>query len=360
MVYRAIGIMSGSSLEGLDIVFAEFQQSSGAWNYTIQAAECYPYPKEWIEKLRKANTLSSGEYLLLHAAFGHYIGQQVNRFIEAHQLQYKVQLVVSHGHTLFHMPDQKMTAQLGEGAAIAGATGINVVSDLRAMDIALGGNGAPIMPVGEKLLFGEYGSFLNIGGIANITSHTGDGIIAFDICPANKVLNMLAAQAGERYDKDGQLATAGNLKPELLQSLNDLEYYGMEQPKYLSNDFATDVIFPLVRGMGYNTKDALRTFVEHIAVQTANAMKQLPTQQKLLITGGGGHNRFLTERIKAALEPLNIEAVVPDYNIVEFKEALIVALLGILRWREEYNVFAANTGAGRNSIGGAVWMGQEA
>jgi anhydro-N-acetylmuramic acid kinase len=365
MVYRAIGIMSGSALEGLDIAFAEFHVSGGAWKYNLQAADCYPYSAEWVERLRKAASLSAPEYLLLHAEYGQYIGRELNRFIEAHQLQYQVQLVASHGHTVFHIPDKNMTAQLGDGAAIAAVTGINVVSDLRAMDLALGGKGAPIVPVGEKLLFGDHNCFLNIGSNVHLTCHTGQQLIAFDICPANKVLNMLAAQAGEVYDEGGKIAAGGQLKPDLLKILNALEYYSMAYPKTLSIDFATDVVFPLVRGIGYSIPDAMRTYVEHIAVQIASSFHQLTNNSKfkiqnpkLFIAGGGANNSFLVSRIRAALEPL--ELTVPDNNIINFKEALVMALIGILRWREENNVFASNTGASRDSIGGAVWIGQEA
>lgn len=360
MVYRAIGAMSGTALEGLDIAFAEFHQSGANWTFSLKAADCYAYPAEWVEKLRKAPSLSAPDYLVLHAEYGHYIGQELNRFIEANQLQYQVQLIASHGHTIFHMPDKKLTAQLGEGAAIAAATGINVVSDLRTMDVALGGKGAPIVPIGEKLLFGEYNCFLNIGTHAFITCHTPQALIAFDICPVNKVLNMLAAQAGELYDKDGKIAANGHLKPELLKILNELEYYSMPYPKSLSIDFSTNVVFPLLRGMGTSIPDAMRTYVEHVAIQTANALQQLPQQTKLYVTGGGANNEFLISRIRAALEPMQVELVLPEKNIIEFKEALAMALIGMLRWREENNAFASITGASRNSIGGAVWMGQEA
>ena len=296
MVYRAIGVMSGSALEGLDIIFAEFHISGGAWQYTVQAAECYPYTEDWREKIRTAGSLSSVDYLVLNAEFGHYIGEQVNRFIEAHQLQYKVQLVASHGHISFHLPEKKLTAQLGQGAAIAAVTGINVVSELRVMDVALGGKGAPLFPLGEKLLFREYGCFLNIGSNANITFHRPEGVVAFDVCPANRILNMLAALSGKPYDDGGKMASTGELKPDLLKTLNGLEYYGMPYPKSLTSDFATDVIFPLVRRA--NVNDALRTVVEHIAVQTANAVGQLNkagSPLKLLITGGGANNHFFGE-----------------------------------------------------------------
>ena len=192
MVYRVIGLMSGSSLDGLDIAFVEFHEQAGAWAYEIKVAECYAYSPEWVDKLKKATTLNAAEYQLLHTAYGHYTGQLVNAFIEEHGLHYQVQLIASHGHTTFHMPAQKMTAQLGDGAAIAAVTGINVVSDLRAMDVALGGNGAPIVPIGEKLLLKEYPLFLNIGGISNVSCNLTGCLIFWPIT----LLNHLIKTAG--------------------------------------------------------------------------------------------------------------------------------------------------------------------
>jgi anhydro-N-acetylmuramic acid kinase len=367
MIYRAIGIMSGSSLDGLDIAFVEFHESAGKWEYEIKAAECYSYSEEWVKRLRGAIQLNALDYQLLHTEYGHYIGEQVNAFIAHHNLQYRVQLIASHGHTTFHSPAQKMTGQLGDGAAIAAVTGINVVSDLRAMDIALGGQGAPIVPIGEKLLLGNYTFFLNLGGIANISYNHPNKYIAFDVCPANRVMNMLAHEAGKPFDEGGQIAASGKLNQGLLNMLNDLEYYRMPYPKSLANDFGTDVLYPLVKSSGASNKDALHTMVEHIATQiSAPILNLLQTdppasgELKLLATGGGAHNHFLMERLQAALQPAGVEVVVPENNIIDFKEALIMALIGILRWREEYNVLASVTGASRSSIGGAVWIGQEA
>jgi anhydro-N-acetylmuramic acid kinase len=356
--------MSGSSLDGLDIAFAEFQESSGSWEYTVKAAECFSYSSEWVEKLAYAHSMKAVDYQLLHSAYGHYIGEQVNAFIEKYGLQYQVQLIVSHGHTTFHIPSEKMTAQLGDGAAIAATTGINVVSDLRSMDIALGGQGAPIVPIGEKLLLKEYDLFLNIGGIANLSYRGPEKYIAFDICPANRVLNMLSAKTGKLFDEGGRLAASGNIQPELLHILNTLEYYQLPFPKSLSNDFGTQVIFPMLKNAGYNIQDTLRTYVEHIAIQVSNSIHALKTNtataSKLLITGGGAHNQFLVERIGAMLQPIGIDLAVPDKQLVDFKEAIIMGLIGVLRWREENNVLASVTGAARDSIGGAVWIGQEA
>jgi anhydro-N-acetylmuramic acid kinase len=365
MVYRVIGLMSGSSLDGLDIVFAELQEKSGKWSYEVRAAATYPYENGWVNKLNDAIRLSARDYLLLHTAFGHYCGELVNRFVAEFQLQYQAQLVVSHGHTTFHAPSAKMTGQLGDGAAIAAVTGINVVSDLRAMDIALGGHGAPIVPIGERLLLNEYPLFLNLGGIANISFNGEDKHVGFDVCPANRVLNMLIQHEGKPYDEGGALAATGKIIPSLLELLNGLEYYSMNYPKSLSNDFGTDVLYPLVRDATHNTADGLRTYTEHIAIQISKSLTVLkssfPTAEgKCCITGGGAHNHFLTERIRELVGHTGVEAIVPGHPLVDFKEALIMALIGVLRWREENNVLASVTGASRDSIGGAVWIGQEA
>lgn len=371
MLYRAIGLMSGSSLDGLDIVFAEIHENGGKWSYEIKAADCYPYSPEWIDKLKNAITLNALDYQLLHTDYGHYLGQQVNRFVEEHQLQYKVAVIGSHGHTTFHLPAKKMTAQLGDGAAIAAATSLPVVSDLRAMDVALGGQGAPIVPIGEKLLLGDYDYFLNIGGIANI-SFNQDNYLAFDICAANRVLNMLANEAGKEYDEDGMIAASGKIDNTLLDKLNGLDFYKAAYPKSLANDFGTDTIYPLIREAGSSTADALRTYTEHIAMQITNAIaavNNLKSQTSnpeilgqalnLLCTGGGAFNSFLVERLQDHLKLLDIEVVIPDEKLVKYKEALIMALIAVLRWREETNVLATVTGAKRDSVGGAMWMGQE-
>ncbi len=367
MVYRAMGIMSGSSLDGLDMAFIEFQEVSGKWTHTVKAAACYTYSNEWTEKLRNATSLDALQYQLLHTEYGHYIGEQVNRFIQEYELQYQVQLIASHGHTTFHIPAQKMTAQLGDGSAIAATTGINVVSDLRAMDIALGGQGAPIVPIGEKLLWPDYNLLLNLGGIANLSFNNADKYIAFDICPANRVLNMLAHEADKKFDEGGAMARKGSVQNALLGNLNELDYYKQPYPKSLANDFGTEILYSMIQDAKYELQDALRTYTEHIAIQISNAIKlaasdsELPTQDsRLLITGGGAHNTFLIERLKELINDQNIEIIIPDNELIDYKEAIVMALIGVLRWREENNVIASVTGASRNSIGGAVWMGQEA
>jgi anhydro-N-acetylmuramic acid kinase len=366
MIYRAIGLMSGSSLDGLDIAFVHFHENAGKWNFDIVHAECYPYSAEWINKLQSSIQLNALDYQLLHTEYGHYLGSGVNAFINKHQLHYQVQLIASHGHTTFHVP-QKMTAQLGDGAAIAAETGIPVISELRALDVALGGQGAPIVPIGDKLLFGEFDYCLNIGGIANISSHTADTYISFDVCAANRVLNLLVLQVGKAYDEGGQMAATGKVNHKLLDALNELSFYKEHYPKSLSNAFGNDIVYPLVVKQGCSLEDALCTYAEHIAIQIKAAVEQIKERmaeneipQKMLVTGGGAFNTFLTGRLKYHIKPLNIELVIPEEKTVKYKEALVMALIGVLRWREENNVLSSVTGARRNSIGGAIWMGQEA
>jgi anhydro-N-acetylmuramic acid kinase len=366
MIYKAIGIMSGSSLDGLDIAFLHFQENAGKWNFELIKTACYKYDTEWINKLRSAHLSNAFQYQLLHSEYGHYIGRQVNNFIEKNNLHYNVQLIVSHGHTTFHSPEKKMTAQLGDGASIAAETGINTITDLRSIDVALGGQGAPIVPIGEMLLLGDHDFFLNLGGISNLSFNNKGKFIAFDVCPANRVLNMLANETGKEYDDKGEIASTGKVNEKLLSKLNALEYYGNAYPKSLPNSFGTEIIFPLINNSGCSIPDALRTFVEHIAIQIKKAITELTshspltTRYSLLATGGGAHNNFLIERLQQTWPQLNITITIPEKNIIDFKEAIIMAFIGVLRWREENNVLASVTGAKRNSIGGAVWIGLEA
>jgi len=364
MIYRAIGVMSGSSLDGLDIAFAEFQENAAKWNYEIRQAACYSYTDEWITKLKTAVSLNALDYQLLHVEYGHYIGERINKFISENNLQYQVALISSHGHTTFHVPAKKMTAQLGDGAAIAAETQLPVITDLRAMDLAFGGQGAPMVPIGEKLLLGDFDLFLNLGGIANISFKT-EPYIAFDICAANRVLNMLASDAGKEFDEGGQLAESGKTDEELLHKLNQLEYYTQPHPKSLANDFGTDIVYPMIRDSKCKIADALRTYVEHIVIQIRNSIirsssQNSNTESSMLVTGGGAFNNFLVEQLREHLKELNIQVVVPNENLIEFKEAMIMAFVGVLRWRQEYNLLSSVTGAARDSIGGALWIGQEA
>jgi anhydro-N-acetylmuramic acid kinase len=365
MVYKVIGLMSGSSLDGLDIAFVHFQEQAGKWDFELIHSACYHYDQLWSDRLQAAQTLSAFDYQLLNTSFGHYIGSQVNHFIRQKGLEYQVQLIVSHGHTVFHAPQKKMTAQLGDGASIAAETGINTITDLRAMDIALGGQGAPIVPIGEEILLGKHDFYLNLGGIANLSGRIQDRIVAFDVCPANRVLNLLAQETGKAFDEDGRLAASGSVDDQLLNTLNAQGYYRENYPKSLPNSFGTETIFRIIKDSGCSPPNGARTFVEHIAVQIKNAIQGIvlspsATTLSLFATGGGAHNIFLVKKIAERLIAMDIRMIIPDKNIIDFKEAIIMAFIGVLRWREENNVLSSVTGARRSSIGGAVWIGAEA
>jgi anhydro-N-acetylmuramic acid kinase len=405
MVYKVIGLMSGSSLDGLDVAYVHLQeristagQGPRGWDFQFIHTDCYAYSPEWRERLAGATGLSARDYLLLHAEYGRWLGEQVLRHIAAHGLEYQVQIIASHGHTVFHEPARRMTAQLGDGAAIAAVTRINVVSDLRAMDVALGGQGAPIVPVGEGILFPDFDLFLNLGGIANVSRKeeadagssgaagagssgaAGAGSVgsradrvAFDVAPANRVMNELAGDAGMAFDVDGLLAASGRVDEGLLGRLNALPYYGMGYPKSLANEFGLETVLPIVRAAGLSVEDGLRTYVEHLVEQIGTALEGLGFSgragerlgsdvgsgagARMLVTGGGAHNAFLIGRLRERLAELGVEVVVPEAAMIDFKEALVMALIGVLRWREENNVLASVTGASRDSIGGAVWIG---
>lgn len=352
--------MSGSSLDGLDIVFVHFEETAGKWQFEIQETTCIPYSEEWRKSLSSLNGIPAKEYLLLHTSYGHWIGHCINDFLEERKLSYRVQLIASHGHTAFHIPSRQMTAQLGDGAAISAVTGIRTITDLRSVDIALGGQGAPIVPIGEKLLFPEFDCFLNIGGIANL-SVAGESFIGFDVCPANRILNLLAAHTEKGMDENGELAFAGKIDEALLNKLNAFAYYGLPYPKSLSNEFGLNEIYPIIENANLSRQDALRTYVQHIVIQVSKALvsikQELPVKVnlRLLITGGGAHNKFLIEILKKELISNCIESIVPDSKLVDYKEGLVMALMGVLRWREDINVMKSVTGASRDSINGAVW-----
>ena len=362
MVYRAIGLMSGSSLDGLDIAFVSFEEIRGSWTFELRAQQCVQYSEDWRARLKNAPSLSAHDFMQLDHDFGILTGTGVKEFIRTNGLDHQVQLIVNHGHTIFHEPANGFTTQIGSSAAIAAINSINVIDQLRSLDVALGGQGAPIVPIGEKLLFPTYTSFLNIGGIANISFHNAGETKAFDVTVANQALNYLAAENGLSYDKDGQLAASGQVNTALLSGLNKLSFFSKKEPKSLANQYFTTTIQPLLDGADISVADKLCTYCSHIASQVAYASGDFNNQpgeqeKKMLITGGGAHNLFLAERIQAALLPYGIQATIPASQVIDYKEAIIMGLLGVLRWREE-NTVLGNTGASRPSIGGAVWIGQ--
>lgn len=345
--------MSGTSLDGLDIALCNFNFSDEKLHYEIIAAKTVEYPTKIIEILNEAINTGSLRFNEIHNEYGKWIGHQVNEFIQNHKVS--VDLISSHGHTIFHKPDEGFTVQIGSGAQIAAITNITTVCDFRSLDVALGGQGAPLVPVGDKLLFTNYNACINIGGFANISLDFKDKRIAWDICPANFVLNYYANKLGKSCDIDGNFAKSGKIIPVLLNSLNELPYYFAPPPKSLGREWVESNIFQLIDSQNLKPNDILCTFTNHIAGQI---VKSIPNEYfpgksvDVLFSGGGVKNKFLTELI-TQMAPFNI--IVPSAELIDYKEALVFALLGVLRVREEHNCLKEVTGARTNNSGGCIY-----
>jgi anhydro-N-acetylmuramic acid kinase len=345
--YLVVGTMSGTSLDGLDIAAVEFINYDNQWEFSVLAAETVAYSSEWEEKLKASPSLSGEQLIELHSSYGRYSGQEIKKFLQKHGLA--PALIASHGHTIFHQPEKGFTFQLGNGASIAAETGIATVADFRTGDVALGGQGAPLVPVGDRLLFVDYESCLNLGGFANISFEQNGKRIAFDICPANFILNDLAQKSGWPYDAGGELGRSGKVNQELLEQLNQLAFYRQSPPKSLGREWMDDYFMPLMSAVEIPISDQLRTAYEHIAMQISNAS---PGSGKMLVTGGGAFNTFLVERLKNYLD---CEIAIPHAEIIQFKEALVFAFLGLLRFLGEINCYASVTGAKRDSSAGVIF-----
>lgn len=343
-----LGIMSGTSLDGVDLALCRFSENGAKFGFQILCAETVPLPEEWMHILKNPFTLSGSELARYHAAFGTFLGKTAKDFLERNLLS--ADLIASHGHTLYHEPQNGFTFQLGHGAAIAHASGTDTVSDFRSGDVALGGQGAPLVPIGDELLFGEYDGCLNLGGFANISLRNDQGRrIGFDICPCNYVLNRLAERLNLPYDAGGKLASAGKEITKLAAELDRLDFYHTAPPKSLGAEWAEKHIIPLLGEE--NTLDLLHTLTRHVARQISNTIR-LHGLRKVLVTGGGAKNSFLLETLRSAA---NAEIVIPNYLTVDFKEALIFAFLGYLRMKGKTNIVASVTGASRDSCAGAFY-----
>lgn len=347
--YKIIGLMSGTSLDGLDMVYAVFRENNGKWSYEIEKADTKPYSDEWKESL-KMSFYQSGEALTaLDAEYGRYLGQKVKEFV-AEQGITDVGFVASHGHTVFHRPDLGYNLQIGSGAHIHAASGIKVVCDFRTLDVAFGGQGAPLVPIGDKLLFSEYDYCLNIGGFANVSFDDENGKrIAYDLCPANYVLNRLMRTRGHEYDKDGETARSGQVNKELFEALNALEYYHRQPPKSLAQEWVDRNVMPLVDACTDKFENVIATLTEHSAYQIARNFRP---SSRVLVTGGGAYNVYMLERAKAYAD---IEFIKPAKNIIDFKEALIFAFLGLRRVLGQPNCLASVTGATHDVVSGQCY-----
>lgn len=347
--YVSIGVMSGTSLDGLDLAACHFTFDD-KWHFEIIKALTLPYPHKWVVKLSSAAELNALDFAILNNDFGKFIGKQVAEFCSG--LQQKPDLVASHGHTVFHQPQNKITVQIGQGASIAAHSGLTTVCDFRSLDVALKGQGAPLVPVGDELLFGEYDFCLNLGGIANVSFQENGERKAFDICPANMAFNLFIKELGYEYDHDGNFGRTGQIQEELLGLLNGLEFYQQKGPKSLGREWFEEEFLPLINSFQLSPVDTLRTLYEHVSDQLCAAIDQYP-KGRILITGGGAHNVFLIELFS---EKTKHKTVVPSSQLIDFKEAVIFAFLGVLRFREEPNCLKSVTGAQHNHSGGAIYL----
>ena len=340
-----IGLMSGTSLDGLDIAYCQIDEAG----FNLLAAETYPFPREWVRILSSLEKASAYEYALAHVKLGHLFGRLVNRFRNEHPGP--CDAIASHGHTIFHQPNLALTAQIGDGNAIAAETGLPVVYNFRALDVALTGQGAPLVPIGDQILFGDYDACLNLGGIANISYRSDGRRLAFDICPCNMALNRLAARLGLDYDPDGAHARRGTTHTCLLARLDDLLYYSQPAPKSLGKEWFLSQFWPLLEASTLPTADLLATVTSHVALQIARVLRQHHLRS-LLVTGGGAFNTYLIELLQQYAPQTAV--TIPNPQIVKFKEALIFALLGYLRLHRRVNTLKSVTGARLDSIGGTV------
>ena len=345
--YKVIGLMSGTSLDGVDLAYCEFTYNN-SWKYKIVCAETIAYPFYWIENFEKLVNGTKAKAERASVEYGEYLGSIINDFKNKHDIS--ADFIASHGHTIFHQPEKKYTLQIGDGKAISKIVKLPVIYDFRSLDVKLGGQGAPLVPIGDKFLFGNYTYCINFGGIANISYENKGSRIAYDICPVNMVLNHYSKKLGFEYDAEGHLASRGNLHKDLLNQLNKLDYYQQSPPKSIGREWVEQNIFPLIEKFDLDPIDVLRTFTEHITIQINNILQDLPVG-KILITGGGAKNLYLIDQLQ---KTASSEIIIPDDTIIEYKESLIFAFLGLLRFRNEINCLSSVTGAVSNHSSGSL------
>lgn len=348
MKFHSIGLMSGTSLDGLDICYVQFKKNDNKqWNFEILKAETSHYSPIWEQKLRKSYSLSGSELMELNSEYGFYLGNEVASFIKKNKIS-DVDVISSHGHTVFHQPNKKFTTQIGDGRAIKLLNKIPVVYDFRTQDVLMGGNGAPLVPIGDSLLFSNHDACLNLGGFSNISFDKNGKRLAFDICPVNIVLNKFAEKLGKKYDENGKVAKSGKVHKEVLNKLNNLDFYRFKSPKSLGVEWVNERIFPILEDI--STEVALATFTHHAAEKIAEIANQFKLKN-MFVTGGGVFNTFLIDLIKSKT---CTEIIIPEKNIIDFKEALIFALMGVLRINNENNVLASSTGSSEDHCSGLL------
>jgi len=351
--YNVLGVMSGTSLDGVDLAHILFTENAGKWSFGIRETATIPYSNDWIIRLKEAVDHDTPTLDTLDKEYTLLLSGIINEFITGYNLQ-GLNAICSHGHTIQHRPHEGFTLQIGNLPEIANLTGQKVICDFRVQDVNLGGQGAPLVPIGDRLLFNGYRYCLNLGGFSNISFEDGGQRVAFDICPVNTVLNFYANRLGMDYDDGGAIAAAGNMIPELMEELENLPFYSLPYPRSLGFEFVKGTVLPLMEKHRSADKDKLRTFTEHIARQIAQVIKDTGETGGLLVTGGGAYNTFLINNLRTLLPQTDI--CVPDDKTIQFKEALIFGFLGVLKMRGETNVLGSVTGAYKDHSAGMIFM----
>ena len=351
--YNVVGVMSGTSMDGLDIAHVTLQQNEqGKWDFTFNASITVPYEEKWRLRLSKLRHQNSLVFYKTDRFYGQYIGECIQKFLEDYNLE--ADLVSSHGHTVFHQPENNISVQIGDGNSIYATTGIPTVTNFRALDVILGGEGAPLVGLADQHMFGEFDMCLNLGGFANISCSSKQ--VAFDVTPCNIILNRIAREFDQEFDQDGAIAESGSIDYDLLSELNDIEYYTYEHPKSLGREWISSDFWPIVRSYDTPKEDKMKTLVDHIAAQVCNSIEELSdgdaSSKRIYVTGGGAFNTALINHIQSHTDA---EVIVPTAQIVEFKEALAFALLGVLRVNNQVNVLSSHTGSKKDSVSGSLY-----
>ncbi|WP_419211034.1 anhydro-N-acetylmuramic acid kinase [Maribacter sp. X9] len=354
-IYKIIGLMSGTSLDGLDLAYCHIWEDKGAWKFDIKKTKSVSYTQEMQEELKDAISLSAEKLLELHNTYGTWLGGQALKFVQEHQLD--VDYIASHGHTTHHRPEMGLTFQVGSGQHLANTSGYKVICDFRTNDLALGGQGAPLVPIGDRTFFGDYDFCLNLGGISNISFDVKGKRIAYDIGLANMILNYITRKVGLEYDEDGKLARSGRINPSMLKRLNSLKYYLQPHPKSIGYEWFLAEVVPIVEDMNDSIENLLHTSIHHICekIEQQIRLNSNGGEQTLLVTGGGALNSFFMVTLQEKLGKAT-KVIIPEKIIIEFKEALVFALMGVLRMEQQINVLSSVTGAKKDSSSGVVFL----
>lgn len=353
-IMNVLGIMSGTSMDGIDLALCSVEANGDDWSVNIKKAVTIPYSETWRVRLSQLKYQNPEVYARTDVFYGRYLGELASAFEK--ELGEKIDLIASHGHTIFHDPKRWLTAQVGDGATICATSKIPTVTNFRRADLAAGGQGAPLVTIGDELLFSEYDACLNLGGFCNLSLKNASGRMAFDIAPCNIILNRLAREKKQKMDEGGQIAEQGSIIYPLLEALNSVPYYSKKAPKSLGREWINKEFWHIVRDYDdHSVEDRMKTLVMHIATQIALALDtyadKAPEDMKILVTGGGAMNPTLVDFIKTETDA---DIVVPDDDMINYKEAMIFALLGVMRVRNLTNVMGESTGADYSVIGGSL------